>query len=177
MHSLVQLVQNNEINVLYQSPVFNDIYLGKLHDVPFQANGVAYKHGYYLTGDIYPPLSVFVKSFTCHNDPKRKKFKEAQESARKDVERTFGVLKRRWQTKEERYADTTKIKFCQMSKEEPLPPLEFPHDDLFDDLDEDSDMFVESEDSDDESDAGENDEDDQDDDEDDEGNDEHDDSE
>ncbi|XP_023732546.1 uncharacterized protein LOC111880356 [Lactuca sativa] len=86
---------NNNINVLDQSHVFNDIYLGKSHDVPFQANGVAYNRGYYLTDGIYPPLSVFVKSFTCPNDPKRKKFKEAQESARKDVERAFGVLKRR----------------------------------------------------------------------------------
>ncbi|XP_052621677.1 uncharacterized protein LOC128127269 [Lactuca sativa] len=77
---------NNDVNVLDQSPVFNDIYLGKSHDVPFQANGVAYKHEYSLTDGIYPPLSVFVKSFTCPNDPKRKKFKEAQESARKDVE-------------------------------------------------------------------------------------------
>ncbi|KAL7608659.1 histone chaperone rtt106-like [Lactuca sativa] len=50
-------------------------------------------------------------------------------------------------------------------------PLEFSHDDLFDESDDDSDMFVESEDSDDESHAGENDEDDQDDDEDDEGDD------
>ena len=83
--------------MLDQSPVFNDIYLGKSHDVPFQANRVAYKHGYYLTGGIYPPLSVFVKLFTCPNDLKRKKFKEAQESARKDVEQTFSVLTRRWQ--------------------------------------------------------------------------------
>ncbi|CAI9275078.1 unnamed protein product [Lactuca saligna] len=87
---------NNNINVLDQSPVFNDIYFGKSHDKPFQAK-VAYKRGYYSTDDIYPPLSVFVKSFTYPNDPKRKKFKEAQESARKDVERKFGVLKRRWQ--------------------------------------------------------------------------------
>ncbi|XP_052626716.1 uncharacterized protein LOC128133361 [Lactuca sativa] len=36
---------NNDINVLDQSPVFNDIYLAKSHDVPFQANGVAYKRG------------------------------------------------------------------------------------------------------------------------------------
>ena len=58
-----------------------------------------------------------------------------------------------------------------------IQPLhELSHDDdLFDESDEDSDMFVESEDSDDESDAGENDEDNQGDDEDDEGDDEHDD--
>ncbi|XP_023762982.1 uncharacterized protein LOC111911436 [Lactuca sativa] len=191
---------NNDINVLDQSPVFNDIYLGKSHDVPFQANGVAYKRGYYLTDDIYHPLYVFVKSFTCPKDPKSKKFKEAQESARKDVERAFGVLKRRCEGRA----------ICRYNENEVLPnvegvavgtqeyrvnrrevhnrdihqalrddlvehfyrahiqpPYELSHDDLFDESDEDSDMFVESEDSDDESDTGENDADDQGDDEDD----------
>ncbi|XP_052622373.1 uncharacterized protein LOC128127733 [Lactuca sativa] len=57
---------NNDINVLDQLPVFNDIYLGKSHDV-------------YLFKQM------------------GKKFKEVQESARKDVEQTFGVLNRRWQ--------------------------------------------------------------------------------
>ncbi|CAI9288268.1 unnamed protein product [Lactuca saligna] len=47
------------------------------------------------------------------------------------------------------------------------PPIEFSYDDLFDKSDEDSDMFVESEDSGDESDAQENDEDNEVDDEDD----------
>ena len=60
----------------------------------FQANRVAYKCRYYLTDGIYSTLSVFVKSFTCLNNGKKKKFKGAQESARKDVERTFDVLKR-----------------------------------------------------------------------------------
>lgn len=86
---------NNDINVLDQPPVFNDIYPGKSHDVPFQSNGVAYKRGYYLTDGIYHPLSIFVKSFTYPNDEKRIKLKDAQESAKKDVERTFVVLKRR----------------------------------------------------------------------------------
>ncbi|XP_023743030.1 uncharacterized protein LOC111891185 [Lactuca sativa] len=212
---------NNDINMLDQSPVFNDIYLGKSHGVPYQANGVAYKRGYYLTDSIYPALSVFVKSFTCPNDPKRKKFKEAQESARKDVERTFGVLKRCWQvlTVGARSYEVKRLQhvmyaciilhnmiledegraICRYNENEVLPndegvvvgtqeyrvnrrevhnrnihhalrvdlvehiykahiqpPLEFSHDDLFDESDEDSDMFVESEDSDDESDAGEN---------------------
>ncbi|XP_023729369.1 uncharacterized protein LOC111877057 [Lactuca sativa] len=160
---------NNDINVLDHSPVFNDIYHGKSHDVAFQANGVAYKRGYYLTDGIYPPLSVFVKSFTCPNDQKRKKFKEAQESATKDVERTFGVLKRHWQIL------TVGARSYEVKRVHIQPPLEFPHDDLFDESDEDSDMFVESEDSD-NSDAGENDEDDQCDGEDNEGDDKHDDS-
>ncbi|XP_073130893.1 uncharacterized protein [Henckelia pumila] len=33
-----------------------------------------------------------VKVFPCPEDPKRKLFKERQESTRKDVERAFGVL-------------------------------------------------------------------------------------
>ena len=37
-----------------------------------------------------------VKSFTCPTDSKRRAFKTAQESARKDIERVFGVLKQRW---------------------------------------------------------------------------------
>ena len=208
--------------MLDQSSVFNDIYLGKSHDVPFQANGVAYKRGYYLTNGIYHPLSVFVKSFTCPNDPKRKKFKEAQESARKDVERTFGVLKRRWQvlTVGARSYEVKRLQhvmyaciilhnmilederrtICRYNENEVLPnvegvavgtqeykanrkevhnhnihhtprvdlvehiyrahiqpPLEFSHEDVFDESDEDTNMFVDSEDSDDESDAEEND--------------------
>ncbi|XP_042752034.1 uncharacterized protein LOC122194835 [Lactuca sativa] len=223
---------NNDINVLDQSSVFNDIYLGKSHDVPFQANGVAYKREYYLTDGIYPPLSVFVKSFTCPNDPKRKKFKEAQESARKDVERAFGVRKRRWQvlTVGARSYEVKRLQhvmyaciilhnmiledegraICRYNENEVLPnvegevvgtqeyrvnrrevhnrdihqalradlvehiyrahiqpPHELSHDDLFDESDENYDMFVESENFDDESDVGENDADDQGDDEDD----------
>ncbi|XP_042449219.1 uncharacterized protein LOC122034161 [Zingiber officinale] len=45
---------------------------------------------------IYPTWATFVKSFPCPEDPKRKKFKERQEAARKDVERAFGVLQARW---------------------------------------------------------------------------------
>ena len=32
----------------------------------------------------------------CATDDKKRKFKSAQESARKDIERAFGVLKQRW---------------------------------------------------------------------------------
>jgi len=62
----------------------------------FYANGNNYKFGYYLTDGIYPEYSTFVKSFTDPIDEKRKYFKKKQESARKDIERAFGVLKKRW---------------------------------------------------------------------------------
>ncbi|XP_023750857.1 uncharacterized protein LOC111899222 [Lactuca sativa] len=88
---------NNDINVLGQSQIFNNIYLGKSYDVPFVANETSHKRGHYLTDGIYLELTVFLKSFTCPNDEKRLKFKVAQESTREGIERTFGVLKRRWQ--------------------------------------------------------------------------------
>ena len=39
---------------------------------------------------------MFVKAWTHPHDEKRKKFKRAQERARKDVERAFGALKKRF---------------------------------------------------------------------------------
>ncbi|GJW50284.1 RNA-directed DNA polymerase, eukaryota [Tanacetum coccineum] len=45
---------NNDVNVLRQSPIFNDLKSGKAPDVPFVANNVSYKRGYYLTDGIYP---------------------------------------------------------------------------------------------------------------------------
>lgn len=68
---------NNDINVLNQSPLFNN-------------------EGYYLGDGIYPEWATIVKSFSHPSDPKRKKFKEMQEATRKDVERAFGVLQSRW---------------------------------------------------------------------------------
>ncbi|GJS33462.1 ALP1-like protein [Tanacetum coccineum] len=49
---------NNDVNVLSQSPIFNDLKSGKAPDVPFVANN--------------------------------------HEAARKDVERAFGILKKKW---------------------------------------------------------------------------------
>ncbi|GJU38554.1 reverse transcriptase domain-containing protein [Tanacetum coccineum] len=45
---------NNDVNVLRQSPSFNDLKSGRAPDVPFVANNVPYKRGYYLTDRIYP---------------------------------------------------------------------------------------------------------------------------
>ncbi|GJT55947.1 ALP1-like protein [Tanacetum coccineum] len=45
---------NNDINVLRQSRVLNDLKVGKAPKVPFVANDVNYKWGYYLTDGIYP---------------------------------------------------------------------------------------------------------------------------
>nr|KAJ0227409.1 hypothetical protein LSAT_V11C100019350 [Lactuca sativa] len=85
----------NNINVLNRSPTSNNIYDGSAPDSSFQVRGTPSKYGYYLVDGIYPEYAVFVKSFTCPHGSRQKKFKKAQERARKDVERAFGALKKR----------------------------------------------------------------------------------
>ncbi|GKA24147.1 ALP1-like protein [Tanacetum coccineum] len=69
----------------------------KAPDVPFVANNVPYKRGYYLTDGIYPQWSVLIKSIKNlgTDDHKRILYKTKQEAGRKDVERAFGVLKKK----------------------------------------------------------------------------------
>ncbi|GKB29925.1 ALP1-like protein [Tanacetum coccineum] len=87
---------NNDINVLDNSPLFDDLLDDKALVATSVVNGVGFKKGYYLADGIYPQWVTFVKSFTVANDPKHCYFKKRQESARKDVERAFGVLQGCW---------------------------------------------------------------------------------
>nr|GFA40015.1 hypothetical protein [Tanacetum cinerariifolium] len=59
---------------------------------------VSYPSGYYLVDGIYPELASLVKTISepADDDHKRILYKQKQESARKDVERAFGVLKKKW---------------------------------------------------------------------------------
>ncbi|GKC18117.1 ALP1-like protein [Tanacetum coccineum] len=89
---------NNDINVLYQSPLFNDLKTGQAPEIPFVAKGVTYRSRYYLFDGIYPELETLVKRIPepADDDHKRILYKQKQESARKDVERAFGVRKKKW---------------------------------------------------------------------------------
>ncbi|GKD11563.1 ALP1-like protein isoform X1 [Tanacetum coccineum] len=53
---------NNDINVLYQSPLFNDLKTGRRPEILFVANGITYPSGYYLVDGIYPELGTLVKT-------------------------------------------------------------------------------------------------------------------
>ncbi|GKD54353.1 zinc finger, CCHC-type containing protein [Tanacetum coccineum] len=83
---------NNDLNVLYGSPLFDDELADTSLECPFVVNGHTYRKGYYLADGIYPAWSTFVKTFPVARDEKSLKFKRVQEAARKDIERAFGVL-------------------------------------------------------------------------------------
>ncbi|KAJ9541025.1 hypothetical protein OSB04_027531 [Centaurea solstitialis] len=86
----------NDIIVVNQSPIFNDLFENKAPDSSFVVNNTHYNHGYYLADGIYPEWTTFVKAFRYPVEEPRVHFKKRQESARKDIERTFATLKDKW---------------------------------------------------------------------------------
>ncbi|XP_028110651.1 uncharacterized protein LOC114309152 [Camellia sinensis] len=83
---------HNDINVLEHSFVFSVFAEGHAPPINYSINGHDYKMGYYLADGIYPQWPTFVKTISCPQGNKQLHFAKAQESARKDVERAFGVL-------------------------------------------------------------------------------------
>ncbi|KAM1264162.1 hypothetical protein ACFX15_033561 [Malus domestica] len=83
---------NNDINVLWFSPLFDDVVNGWAPKWRYTVNGNRYKRGYYLTNGIYPSWSTFVKSYSHPDSAKKKLFSQRQESYMNDVERPFGIL-------------------------------------------------------------------------------------
>ncbi|GKE80284.1 ALP1-like protein, partial [Tanacetum coccineum] len=79
-------------------PLFKDLKTGQAPEIPFVANGVTYRSGYYLVDRIYPELTPLIKTIPepADDDHKRILYKHKQESARKYVKRAFGVLKKKW---------------------------------------------------------------------------------
>ncbi|GJU53562.1 ALP1-like protein isoform X1 [Tanacetum coccineum] len=87
---------NNDLNVLYGSPLFDDELADTAPECSFVVNGHTYRKCYYLADGIYPAWSTFVKLFFVARDEKSLKFKRVQEAARKYIERAFEVLQGRW---------------------------------------------------------------------------------
>ncbi|XP_076885457.1 uncharacterized protein LOC143534982 [Bidens hawaiensis] len=85
---------NNDLNVIDQSPIFDDLIDGVEPPQAFFANGEHFKYGYYLVDGIYSEWGTLVQAYASPLSDKRKYFTKRQESARKDIERAFGVLKK-----------------------------------------------------------------------------------
>jgi hypothetical protein len=88
---------HNDINVLQQSPVFDGIANGTTPPVNFVVNGNSYNMGYYPADKMYPDWSTLVKTRSQPVNAKNRVYAKAQESLRKDRERTFGILRARFQ--------------------------------------------------------------------------------
>ncbi|XP_076927551.1 uncharacterized protein LOC143591136 [Bidens hawaiensis] len=86
---------NNDLNVIDQSPIFDDLIDGVEPPQAFFANGEHFKYGYYLVDGIYSEWGTLVQAYASPLSDKRKYFTKRQESARKDIERAFGVLKKK----------------------------------------------------------------------------------
>ena len=87
---------HNDLNILNSSDFYTKLHNGTAPDSSFTLRGTQYRFGYYLVDGIYPERSIFVKTLAYPDDAQRQKYKRAQERARKDIERAFGVLKKRF---------------------------------------------------------------------------------
>nr|XP_051210917.1 uncharacterized protein LOC127328352 [Lolium perenne] len=86
----------NDINVLQRSPLFAKLANGEAPTCNYKVMNNEYTMGYYLADGIYPDWATFVKSVKDPQDRIEAEFAKAQEAARKDIERAFGVLQARF---------------------------------------------------------------------------------
>ncbi|XP_021830062.1 uncharacterized protein LOC110770271 [Prunus avium] len=86
----------NDLNVLGQSPVFNDVLRGHSPQITYRINNTIYSGAYYFADGIYPRWTTFVKTILNPQSKREKSFDAFQEGYRKDVERCFGILQARW---------------------------------------------------------------------------------
>ncbi|KAL9669160.1 hypothetical protein QQ045_006702 [Rhodiola kirilowii] len=75
----------NDLNVLYQSDIFNPLLAEICQEVTYKVNGSTYNHGYYLADGIYPRYSSFVKTIPNPQTDAEKLFLKKQESYHKGV--------------------------------------------------------------------------------------------
>jgi Plant transposon protein len=91
---------NSDTNIWDVSPLQNALlseHWAKHCDFEFMIDGQAFDKVWILVDGIYPPIARFVKTLSFLIGPIKKLFTQWQESARKDVERAFGVLTRKFQ--------------------------------------------------------------------------------
>jgi hypothetical protein len=89
--------RNIDITVLRRSSLFKEYYTsGKWPTVPYTLNGDPFNMMYLLVDGIYPPWSLLVPAIGQGTNPAYNCLTRMQEAARKDVERAFGVLQKKF---------------------------------------------------------------------------------
>jgi hypothetical protein len=88
----------NDINVWERSDLCKAFVDGSMHDLDFKyiLNDEERSVLYYLVDGIYPELARFVKTIAVPITKKESLFATWQEAARKDIERAFGVLQKKF---------------------------------------------------------------------------------
>ena len=89
----------NDTNILDKSSIVGSM-LGGTFNVsvePYTVNGTTRDWMYFLADGIYPDWSIFVKTVQIALNSMEEISKTSQEGARKDIERAFGVLVKRFQ--------------------------------------------------------------------------------
>ena len=88
----------NDMNILDKSSIVGSILDGTfdLSVEPYTVNGTTRDWMYFLADGIYPDWSIYVKTFRVAITRMEEVFKLSQEATRKDVERAFGVLVKRF---------------------------------------------------------------------------------
>ena len=89
----------NDINIWDKSPLLKSFMDGTFHeevDFEFLLGGVVLNHLWFLVDGIYPELSRFSKTLSEPTNPEAANYALWQEASRKDVERGFGVLQRKF---------------------------------------------------------------------------------
>ena len=89
----------NDINIWDRSPLLKSWLDGTFSlftDFPFSIAGRTFEKLFVLVDGIYPELARFVKTFSEPVGQNAKRFSKWQESSRKDIERAFGVLQRKF---------------------------------------------------------------------------------
>ena len=86
----------NDVSILRSSPIVTKIAQGKWPKVEYEVGGVKRSKPYVLCDGIYPKWDVLVLAFARPINAAEKLFTRLQESARKDIERAFGIMRKRW---------------------------------------------------------------------------------
>ena len=91
----------NDINVLDKSSIVGAIISGQLdlRTRPYTINGTIRDWMYFLVDGIYPPWAIFVKTIplSARTNAEKLFFASRQEAVRKDIERSFGILIKKFQ--------------------------------------------------------------------------------
>jgi hypothetical protein len=88
----------NDINVLGMSPLWHNASSGLTMQHSFTVNNQQFNTSYFLVDGIYPNYAIFAKPIHMPATAAEKLYTARQESARKDVERLFGVVQGRWRS-------------------------------------------------------------------------------